>query len=49
MGPALYGIFQEAGLPAPTMHMDIPMGSDADFTRLIYDLLASLQAVSTAP
>ena len=43
IGLALYRIFQEAGLPAPTMRMEIPLGSDPDFTRWIYDLLCSLR------
>jgi SAM-dependent methyltransferase len=34
MGFALYRIFQEAGLPAPTMHMEMPLGNDPDFTRM---------------
>lgn len=46
MGPGLYSIFQEVGLPAPTMHMEIPLGSDADFTRLIYDLLGSVRPLA---
>src|SRR5438128_8514029 len=28
MGLALYRIFQEAGLPAPTMQMELPLGDD---------------------
>jgi ubiquinone/menaquinone biosynthesis C-methylase UbiE len=43
MGFALYRIFQEAGLPAPTMHMEMPLGNDPDFTRMIHDLLCSLR------
>jgi ubiquinone/menaquinone biosynthesis C-methylase UbiE len=43
IGPALYRLFQEAGLPAPTMHMEILLGSDPEFTRWIYDLLCSLR------
>jgi hypothetical protein len=43
MGLALYKIFQEAGLPAPTMHMEMLLGTDPDFTRWIYDLLCSLR------
>ena len=42
MGLALYGLFPQAGLPAPCMHLEIPLGSDEDFTRLMCDLLASL-------
>jgi ubiquinone/menaquinone biosynthesis C-methylase UbiE len=33
MGLALYRIFQEAGLPAPTMQMEVPLGNDPDFIR----------------
>ena len=42
MGPDLYRVFQEAGLPPPVMHMEIPMGSSADFTRIFCELLLSL-------
>lgn len=43
IGLALHRIFQEAGLPAPAMRMEIPLGSNPDFTRWIYDLLCSLR------
>jgi SAM-dependent methyltransferase len=43
MGLALHRIFQEAGLPPPTMRMEILLGSDPDFIRWIYDLLCSLR------
>ena len=43
MGPALYGIFLAAGLPAPTMHMDVLLGSEPDFARGIHDILCSLR------
>jgi 2-polyprenyl-3-methyl-5-hydroxy-6-metoxy-1,4-benzoquinol methylase len=43
IGLSLHRIFQEAGLPAPTMRMEILLGSDPDFTRWIYDLLCSLR------
>jgi ubiquinone/menaquinone biosynthesis C-methylase UbiE len=46
MGPALYRIFQQVGLPAPTMLMETPMGSDPDLTRLITDLLNSLMPLA---
>ena len=42
MGLALYKVFQEAGLPAPKMHMDVPLGSDRYFTLWVYDVLCSL-------
>jgi hypothetical protein len=42
MGLALYRVFQEASLPAPEMHLEMPLGSDADFIRLTSDLLLSL-------
>ena len=42
MGFALYRAFQAAGLPAPVVKMEVPLGSDAQFVRLIYDLLCSL-------
>jgi 2-polyprenyl-3-methyl-5-hydroxy-6-metoxy-1,4-benzoquinol methylase len=43
MGPALHRVFQEAGLPAPTMRMEVLLGSDPDFALWIYDLLRSLE------
>ena len=42
MGFALYRVFQEAGLPAPRMYMDMPLGSDRDFTGWVYDLIRTL-------
>src|SRR5260370_1883978 len=46
MGLALYPIFQEVGLPAPKMHLEIPLGSDVDFLRVISDLVCSLRPLS---
>jgi len=46
MGIALYSIFQEVGLPAPKMHLEIPLGSDVDFLRVISDLVCSLRPLS---
>jgi 2-polyprenyl-3-methyl-5-hydroxy-6-metoxy-1,4-benzoquinol methylase len=43
IGLALRRIFPEAGLPPPTMHMEILLGGDPEFTRWIYDLLCSLR------
>jgi ubiquinone/menaquinone biosynthesis C-methylase UbiE len=43
IGLALHRIFREAGLPAPTMRMEMLLGSDPDFTRWIYDVLCSLR------
>jgi ubiquinone/menaquinone biosynthesis C-methylase UbiE len=42
MGLALYQIFQEAGLPAPTMSLEMPLGNDPEFTRWVPDVLGSL-------
>ena len=43
IGLALNQIFQEVGLPAPTMRMEILLGSDPGFTRWTYDLICSLR------
>jgi len=43
MGIALHQTFQEAGLSAPIMRMEVLLGSSADFTLWIYDLLCSLR------
>jgi len=42
MGLALHKVFQQAGLPAPQMHMDLPLGDDRVDTRWIYDVLCAL-------
>ncbi len=42
MGLDLYKIFRQVGLPAPTMDMQIPLGSDAEFTGLLSGLLPSV-------
>jgi len=46
MGFALYRVFQEVGLPAPKMHLEMPLGNDADFIRLTSDLLCSLRPLA---
>ena len=46
MGPALYSMFQEVGLPAPAMHMEILLGCDADLIRLKCDVLRSLRPLA---
>jgi SAM-dependent methyltransferase len=46
MGLALYPIFQEVGLPAPKMHLEIPLGSDVDFLRVISDMVCSLRPLA---
>jgi hypothetical protein len=43
IGLALNRVFQEAGIHAPTMRMEILLGSDPDFTRWTYDLICSLR------
>ena len=43
IGLTLYRIFQDSGLPAPAMQMELPLGDDADFTRWMYDVISSLQ------
>ena len=43
MGLTLYRIFQEAGLPAPAMQMEVPLGDDPDFIRWMYDVMCSLR------
>src|SRR5713101_10149597 len=46
MGLALYTLFQEAGLPAPNMHLEIPLGSDPGFIQIISDVLCSLRPLA---
>src|SRR5438552_15310335 len=45
MGLALYQIFQEIGLPAPHMILEIPIVSDFDFFRWITTLLVSMRTL----
>jgi len=43
IGVELHQMFQEAGLPAPSMRIEMLLGSDPDLTRWTYDLLFSLR------
>ena len=43
MGPDLYQKFQEAGLPAPTMRMEMSLGKEPDLAQWYYDTLCSLR------
>ena len=38
----LFEVFQDAGLPAPAMHLEIPLGSDSTIVELQTDLLRAL-------
>lgn len=42
-GLTLHQIFQEVGLPAPVMHLEMSLGTDTDFIRWAPDLLNSLR------
>jgi len=42
MGFSMYRIFQDAGLPPPTMRMEIPLGNDPEFLAWVSDTLRSL-------
>ena len=46
MGLTLYPAFQQAGLPAPAMRMEILLGNDADCTRLITDYICSVRPLA---
>ncbi len=46
MGIALYSLFQEVGLPAPEMHLEGPLGSDANFISLFCDLIQSVRPLA---
>ena len=46
MGLALYAAFQEVGLPAPAMHMEIALGSDANCTQQPADVLRSVHTLA---
>ena len=43
IGPALYRVFQEAGVPPPSMRLEMLLGNHPDFTRWSYDVLCSLR------
>jgi ubiquinone/menaquinone biosynthesis C-methylase UbiE len=40
MGLTLYQLFQQGGLPAPTMNLEVPVGNDPEFIRWLYDASA---------
>jgi ubiquinone/menaquinone biosynthesis C-methylase UbiE len=42
-GPALYRVFQDAGLPGPTMRLEMLMGKDPNFARWFYDIICTLR------
>jgi ubiquinone/menaquinone biosynthesis C-methylase UbiE len=46
MGPDLYRIFQEIGLPAPSMHMEAAMGCDAEFVSIFSGVIGSLRPLA---
>jgi SAM-dependent methyltransferase len=46
MGLDLYSLFLRLGLPAPRMHLDIPLGNDANFTEVILGVLRSLRPLA---
>ena len=43
MGTDLYHIFVDAGLPAPAMRMELPLGKDPYLAQWYYDTLCSLR------
>ena len=42
MGPELHKVFQDAGLPAPRMRLEMELGHDPDFTRWVSDVVNTL-------
>lgn len=46
MGPALYSLFQEVGLPAPSMRAEWLLDNDPEFSGLICDLFGSVRALA---
>ena len=46
MGLGLHTEFQEVGLPAPAMHMDLLLGSDAECTRQPGEVLRSMHPLA---
>jgi SAM-dependent methyltransferase len=43
IGLALYGVFQDAGLPPPEMHMEVLLGNDTGSMEWLRDILCSLR------
>ena len=43
MGIDMYTAFQTAGLPPPTMRLEMPLGKDPDFAEWFYGLVRTLQ------
>ena len=43
MGPALHKAFQDAGLPAPNMRLEMELGHEPDFTRWVSDVVHSVR------
>ena len=43
MGLALHKVFQDAGLPAPSMRLEMELGHDPDFTRWVSDSVNSVR------
>ena len=39
----LYRAFLAAGLPVPSIRMEVPIGDDPDFTRWLYDLFCTMR------
>jgi SAM-dependent methyltransferase len=46
MGPDLFHVFQAAGLPAPFMHMETPLGCDPEFISVISGLISSIRPLA---
>jgi ubiquinone/menaquinone biosynthesis C-methylase UbiE len=46
MGPDLYRVFQEVGLPAPSVHMEMALGSGPDFISICSDVVASIAPIA---
>lgn len=44
LGPGLYRVFLDAGLPGPTMRSEMPMGRQPQFARWFYELACTLGA-----
>ena len=43
LGPALYRIFKDAGLPGPTMRAEMPLGKDPDIAQWFSDIVGTLR------
>jgi len=43
IGLSLHRVFEQAGMPAPAMRLEIPLGNGPEFSQRIYDMVCALR------